>query len=71
MVSKGKLNKQDFMFRNKTGEVLIKNPGQVNGMDFAINNLKDCQVFVCDNIAQVRKYSLKKDMKKKNIIIFL
>ena len=29
---KKKLNKADFMFKDKTGETLIKKPGDINGI---------------------------------------
>ena len=41
---KKKLNRADFMFSQKTGEVLTKKPGDVYGMDFAIRYLEDCTV---------------------------
>lgn len=34
IANKKKLNREDFMFKDKTGEELIKRPGQVNGLDF-------------------------------------
>jgi protein XRP2 len=34
IAAKKKLNREDFMFKDKTGEELIKKPGQVNGLDF-------------------------------------
>jgi len=37
-----KLNRADFMFQNKEGEELIKKPGDINGIDFKIQNLTDC-----------------------------
>lgn len=33
---KKKLNRADYMFAGKTGEELIKKPGDINGIDFAI-----------------------------------
>jgi protein XRP2 len=53
IASKKKLNREDFMFKDKTGEELIKKPGQVNGLDFQIRNLTDCQVYLMDTTAQV------------------
>ena len=49
--TKKKLNRADYMFSNKTGEELIKKPGDVNGLDFAIRDLKDCQVYLMDHTA--------------------
>ena len=51
--TKKKLNRADYMFTNRTGEELIKKPGDVNGLDFAIRDLTDCQVFLLDTTAQV------------------
>jgi protein XRP2 len=48
---KKKLNREDFMFKDKTGEELIKRPGQVNGLDFQIRNLTDCTVYLLDTTA--------------------
>jgi len=51
---KKKLNRADYMFQNKTGEELMKKPGDVNGLDFAIRDLKDCTVYLLDHTAQVK-----------------
>lgn len=53
IAGKKKLNREDFMFKDKTGEELIKMPGQVNGLDFQIRNLTDCTVYLLDTTAQV------------------
>ena len=50
---KKKLNRADFMFKDKEGETLIKRPGDINGIDFAIKDLKNCTVFLLDHIAQI------------------
>jgi len=34
IAAKKKLNRADYMFKGKTGEELIKVPGQINGLDF-------------------------------------
>jgi len=51
--TKKKLNRADYMFVGKTGEELLKKPGDVNGLDFAIRDLTDCKVFLLDTTAQV------------------
>lgn len=51
--NKKKLNRADYMFADRTGEELIKNPGQINGLDFQINKLTDCTVYLLDTMAQV------------------
>lgn len=48
---KKKLNRADFIFRDKTGEVLIKKPGDLNGLDFMIKDLKDCTIAILDHTA--------------------
>ena len=53
IAAKKKLNRADYMFADKTGEELIKLPGQVNGLDFQIRNLTDCTVYLLDTTAQV------------------
>jgi hypothetical protein len=52
IAAKKKLNREDYMFRDKQGEHnLIKMPGQVNGLDFQIRNLTDCTVYLLDTTA--------------------
>lgn len=48
---KKKLNKADFMFKSLVGEVLVKRPGDINGIDFMIKDLEDCVVVLLDHIA--------------------
>lgn len=55
IAQKKKLNRDDYMFKDKTGEELVKKPGEVNGLDFMIRNLTDCTVYLCDTTAQVSK----------------
>ena len=38
---------------NKNKEILVKLPGDVNGIDFKIKDLVDCTVFILDYTAQV------------------
>lgn len=51
--TKKKLNRADYMFVGRTGEELIKKPGDINGLDFAIRDLTDCTVCLFDTTAQV------------------
>ncbi len=51
--AKKKLNREDFIMKDKTGETLMKKPGQINGLDFQIKNLNDCTVYIFDTTAQV------------------
>jgi protein XRP2 len=48
---KKKLNRADFQFVDKTGEELIKRPGDINGIEFKLVNLKDCTVYLLDHMA--------------------
>ena len=48
-----KLNKADFMFRDKESETLWKRPGDINGMDFMVRNLENCIVHIFDHTAQI------------------
>ena len=50
-ITKPKLNKADFMFRDRNGEELIKKPGDINGIDFMIRSLNDCNVYLLDYTA--------------------
>lgn len=53
MPPKKRLNRADFMFQQKNGEELIKKPGDINGIDFAIRNLENCTVYLMDHTAQI------------------
>ena len=50
---KTKPNRKDFIFSHKSGETLLKSPGQIRGYDFAIENLKNCIVYLLDRSAQI------------------
>lgn len=52
---KKKLNKEDFRFKDRTGEELMKKPGDIDGIDFQIFNLVDCTVYILDITAQVSR----------------
>ena len=45
------------MFKDKTGETLIKKPGVVDGRAFIIKGLEDCKVYMYDHTAQVSQVS--------------
>ena len=47
--AKKKINRADYMFQQKTGEKLVKVPGQIDGKAFAIRYLEDCQVYLFDH----------------------
>jgi hypothetical protein len=51
IAARKKLNRADYMFKDKTGEELIKRPGQIGGLDFQIRNLTDCTVYLLDTTA--------------------
>ena len=42
------------MFVSKSNEILIKKPGDINGIDFKIKDLTDCIVILLDYTAQVQ-----------------
>jgi len=54
MSTQKKLNKADYEFRQRNGETLTKNPGEINGQAFRVMDLSDCTVQLFDHIAQVR-----------------
>jgi len=49
-----KLDPKDFEFMNEKGKVLIKEPGSINGQPFKIGDCEDCDIYICDYIAQVQ-----------------
>lgn len=50
---KQKLNKADFMFKSQKDQLLVKMPGDINGIDFMIKDLENCTVVLLDHTAQV------------------
>ena len=52
-ITKKKLNRADFMFKSKNNETLIKKPGDINGIDFLLNDLHGCTVYLMDWTAQI------------------
>lgn len=42
------------MFKMRKGETLIKKPGDINGIDFLIKDLQDCEVYLFDWTAQIQ-----------------
>lgn len=50
---KKKLNKADFMFKSLKDQMLVKNPGEINGIDFMIKDLENCTVMLLDHTAQI------------------
>jgi hypothetical protein len=51
---KKKLNREDFTFKNKQGETLVKKPGDINGIQFMVKDLKDCVVQLLDHTGQIQ-----------------
>lgn len=51
VTKKKKLNKADFMFKSLKNEVCVKEPGDINGIDFMIKDLDGCTVVLLDHIA--------------------
>ena len=52
-MKKTKLDRKNYMFDSRKGEVLIKNPGQIDGKDFVVMKCEDCEIYVCDYTSQV------------------
>ena len=50
-MTKKKLNRKDYIFDSKSDCTLIKLPGQIDGIDFCIMNLTNCEVYLMDRIA--------------------
>ena len=50
---KKKLNKADYIFRGRTNEILVKRPGDIDGIDFCIRDCKQCDIYLHDRTAQV------------------
>ena len=50
---RSKPNPKDFIFSTKSGETLLREPGAIRGYDFAIENLKNCVVYLLDRSAQI------------------
>ena len=50
---KKKLNKKDYMYRNIENKTLIKSPSEINNESFCIKNLKNCKIYLCDNISTI------------------
>lgn len=48
------INKENFILRKKRGETLVKKPGSINGYDFVIDSLENCNIFILDHTAQVQ-----------------
>ena len=51
-----KLDKRNYMFVKMDSQELIKNPGEIAGQAFKLENLEDCTIWLLDHIAQVLFY---------------
>ncbi|GLI61174.1 hypothetical protein VaNZ11_003463 [Volvox africanus] len=49
-----KMNPNDFVFRKRTGEILFKPSGSINGNGFMLDTLHDCEVYLLDHTSQVQ-----------------
>jgi len=52
-VDKSKLDPKDFIITKKTGEIIVKQEGTINGQQFSLEELKDCDIFLLDYIATI------------------
>lgn len=50
---KKKLDRKNFMFVDQSNQELTKNPGDINGQAFKLENLSNCTVWLMDHFAQV------------------
>jgi hypothetical protein len=48
-----RLDPADFRFVKQKGVVLVKKPGDVNGIEFCLDGLEDCDVFILDHCSQL------------------
>eukprot|EP00826_Nyctotherus_ovalis_P041347 TRINITY_DN4147_c0_g1_i1.p1 TRINITY_DN4147_c0_g1~~TRINITY_DN4147_c0_g1_i1.p1 ORF type:complete len:245 (-),score=72.96 TRINITY_DN4147_c0_g1_i1:445-1179(-) len=55
-LKKAGLKKEDYMFQNKIGETLTRNPGQINGQQFIIDTCKNCRILLKDYTPAVNMY---------------
>ncbi|KAK3241757.1 hypothetical protein CYMTET_48505 [Cymbomonas tetramitiformis] len=46
--------RENFVLCKKRGETLIRKPGSLNGYDFIIEDLQDCDVFILDHTSQIQ-----------------
>ena len=60
--AKKKLNRADYMFSQKENETLVKRPGDIAGLEFAIRYLTNCNASVFDQTAQVNSLLPPKDL---------
>ncbi len=49
-----KVDRKKYMFTEKENETLIKHYGELDGYNFNIRNLKNCQVYILDWTKGVR-----------------
>lgn len=56
-IKKAKLRKEDFMFKDRDGELLVRDPGQINGQQFIIDSCKNCKIFLRDFTPAINMYS--------------
>lgn len=48
-----KLDRRDFQIVDRTGERLVKAPGEINGLDFLLDGCVDCDIVLFDHTSQV------------------
>ncbi|GLC56133.1 hypothetical protein PLESTB_001072300 [Pleodorina starrii] len=48
------MDANDYIFRKRTGERLVKAPGSINGNGFVLDTLHDCEVYLLDHTSQVQ-----------------
>jgi len=56
-ITKPKLRKEDFMFKDQEKQLLKKEPGQINGQQFIIEHCVQCKIFLRDYTAAMNIYN--------------
>ena len=51
MFKKAKIDKSNYIFKSETGELFVKKAGEVNGVQFMIKDLENCDVVILDHTA--------------------
>ena len=44
------LNREDYIFSGKEGVTLLKNPGEIDGQQFILEECQSCDIFLLDHV---------------------
>ena len=53
VTAKKKINKADYQFKSQTDQLLVKMPGDIDGLAFRMTDLENCTVVILDHTAQI------------------